>query len=348
MRVVIVEDNAINLDLLCCMVGKLPGVMVQGFTDPELALEDARMHGCDLLIADYVMPGMNGLELIEAMRSLPSHAHVPMVIVTADADRNVRLAAIAAGATDFLNKPVDPMELRSRVTNLLALRGAQNALSQRAISLAAEIAEATRHLQQREEEMISRLARAIEFRDGDTSNHVCRVAQIARILAQELGQDETFIRNLGLVAPLHDVGKIGVPDAILNKPGRLDPHEIAIMRTHVNIGAQILAGGDSDLVQMAEAVAAGHHERWDGAGYPRGMARETIPLAARITAVADVFDALCSERPYKAAWSPEEAYAEICRGAGSHFDPACVAAFARSWPRIAPIMGAPAKVVTAA
>ena len=348
MRVVIVEDNAINLDLLCWMVGKLPDIEVHGFTDAAQALADARDHSCDLLITDYVMPGMNGLELIEALRSLPAYAHVPMVIITADADRAVRLAAIAAGATDFLHKPVDPAELRLRATNLLALRGAQNALANRATSLAAEVAEATRHLQKREEEIISRLARAIEFRDGDTSTHVCRVAEIARIIAEELGQDAAFIRNLGLVAPLHDVGKIGVPDAILNKPGRLSPDEIAIMRTHVDIGAQILAGGDSDLVQMAEAIAAGHHERWDGTGYPRGIAGPAIPLAARITAVADVFDALCSARPYKVAWSADEAYAEICRCAGSHFDPACVAAFARSWRRIEPLMASPPEITTAA
>lgn len=348
MRVVIVEDNGTNLDLLCAMVGRLPNVTVQGFSDPHLALADAATNGCDLLIADYMMPGMSGLELIEAMRALPSHEHVPMVIVTADGDRALRLAAIAAGATDFLTKPADPLELRSRVTNLLALRGAQNALADRAVSLAAEVAEATRHLQRREEEIIGRLARAIEFRDGETGEHVGRVAQIARILAEELGQDADFIRNLGLVAPLHDVGKIGVPDAILNKPGRLDVQEMAVMRTHADIGAQILAGGDSDLVQMAEAIAAGHHERWDGTGYPRGVAGLDIPLEARITAVADVFDALCSVRPYKAAWSVDEAYAEICRSAGSHFDPACVAAFARSWPRIAPVIGASLPITAAA
>lgn len=338
MRVVIVEDNCINLDLLCGMVARLPGVEVQGFSDPALALEHARERGCDLVITDYMMPGISGLQLIEALRVMPAYAHVPMVIITADADRAVRLAAITAGATDFLNKPVDPVELRLRVSNLLALRGAQNALANRAISLAAEIAEATRHLQKREEEIISRLALAIEFRDGDTGDHVCRVAQIARVIAEELGQDANFIRNLGLVAPLHDVGKIGVPDSILNKPGRLSPDELVVMRTHVDIGAQILAGGDSDLVQMAEAIAAGHHERWDGTGYPRGIAGPAIPLAARITAVADVFDALCSARPYKAAWTAEEAYAEIRRCAGAHFDPGCVAAFTRGWHRIAPLM----------
>lgn len=348
MRVVIVEDNKTNLDLLCTMVGKLANVVVQGFSDPELALADARANPCDLLISDYIMPALNGLQLIEAMRAMRSHAHVPMVMITADAERSVRLAAIAAGATDFLAKPVDPVELRSRVTNLLALRGAQNALADRASSLAAEVAAATRHLQQREEEIISRLARAIEFRDGDTCEHIGRVAQIARILAEELDQDQEFTRNLALVAPLHDVGKIGVPDAILNKPGRLDPHEMAIMRKHVEIGAHILAGGDSDLVQMAEVIAAGHHEHWDGTGYPQGQSGEAIPLAARITAVADVFDALCSERSYKAAWHPDEAYAEICRGAGSHFDPACVAAFKRGWPRIAGLIAAPSAITSAA
>ncbi|MCP8883736.1 response regulator [Devosia sp. XJ19-1] len=341
MRVVIAEDNSTNLAVLCGIVGKMDGVTCQGYAEPGEALAYLMTGPCDLAIVDFLMPGMNGVELIQAMRALPQHQHVPIIMITADADRSLRLDAICKGATDFLAKPVDPIELRSRVANLLALRAAQNELASRAKSLAEEVALATAHLQRREEEIVYRLARAIEFRDNETSEHVGRVAAVSRLIAQEMQQDEAFVRVLYLAAPLHDVGKIGVPDAILNKPGKLDPAERELMQTHAAIGADILANGDSDLVRMAAAVAAGHHERWDGKGYPLGLSGANIPLAARITAVADVFDALCSERSYKPAWPIECAREEIQRSAGSHFDPGCVAAFDRAWPRIEALYASP-------
>lgn len=340
MRVIIVEDNATNLAVLCSIVSRMDNVECVGFVDPGEAMADLLIRSCDLAIVDFLMPGMNGIELIHAMRALPQHVHVPIVMITADADRRLRLNAIAEGATDFLTKPVEPIELRARVTNLLALREAQNALSQRAATLAMDVERATAHLQRREEEIVYRLARAIEFRDNETSEHVNRVAAVARIIAEEMQQADSFTRTLALAAPLHDIGKIGVPDAILNKPGRLDPAERAIMQEHAAIGAKILSDGDSDLVQMAAAVAAGHHERWDGSGYPRGLRGSAIPMAARITAVADVFDALCSERSYKPAWPVDVARDEILRSAGSHFDPECVAAFDRGWPRISAVINA--------
>lgn len=337
MRVIVVEDNTTNLAVLCGIISKLPGVDCIGFSDPRVAVEDILCRECDLAIVDYVMPEIDGLQLVRTLRTLATHAHVPVIMVTADGDRKTRLAAVDAGVTDFIAKPVDPIELKSRVSNLLQLRGAQNALARRADDLALKVAQATKHLHDREEEVISRLARAIEFRDNETSEHVARVATVARIIAEELGQPAGYVRTLYLAAPLHDVGKIGVPDAVLNKPGRLDAGEIAAMRRHVEVGEQILADGDSDLVQMAAEVAAGHHERWDGAGYPRGLSGNAIPLSARITAVADVFDALCSRRVYKPAWPVDDARAEIRRCAGTQFDPACVAAFERGWTRIAPL-----------
>lgn len=337
MRVVIVEDNRTNLEVLMQLAGRLPGIEVAGFSDGQSALADARGHPSDLMIIDNVMPGMSGLELVVALRALATHHHVPIIMITADADRATRLAAIKAGATDFLAKPVDPLELRSRLTNLLALRNAQNQLQDRAVQLEAEVAKATAHLQQREEDMIFRLARAIEVRDRETGDHVDRVAQVASLLAETMGCDAAFIRTLWLAAPLHDVGKIGVSDAILNKPGRLDSSELAQMKQHPLVGAEILADGDSDMLRMAEEIARCHHEKWDGSGYPRGLSGEAIPLAARITAVADVLDALCSSRSYKPAWPALEARDEILRGAGTHFDPACTVALQQAWAKIAPI-----------
>lgn len=337
MRVVVVEDNVTNLAVLCGIVSRLPEVECQGFSDPKAAVEDFLCRSSDLVIVDYVMPDIDGLQLVRSLRSLSTHAHVPIIMVTADDDRQTRLAAVEAGVTDFIAKPVEPTELKARVSNLLQLRSAQNALAHRADNLAEEVAKATQHLHRREEEVISRLARAIEFRDNETSEHVARVATVAKIIAEELDQSAAYVRTLYLAAPLHDVGKIGVPDAILNKAGRLNTEEMAAMRKHVEVGEQILADGDSDLVQMASEIAAGHHERWDGGGYPRGLKGSDTPLSARITAVADVFDALCSRRVYKPAWPVEDARAEIRRCSGTQFDPACVAAFERGWPRIAPL-----------
>ncbi|MBU1305218.1 MAG: response regulator [Alphaproteobacteria bacterium] len=346
MRVVVVEDNSSILAVLCRMVGHINTaahadyIDCIGFTDPIKALTHLSSNGCDLLIVDYLMPGMNGVELIEAMRAMPEHTHVPVVMVTADSDRNRRMAAITAGATDFVSKPVDPVELRLRVTNLLELRRARNALAIQAETLTEQVAIATSHLRLREEEVVFRLARAIDLRDGATGGHVDRVAQSSKIIAEAMGMDAEFCRTLTLASPLHDVGKIGLPDAILNKPGLLTVDEVTVMRSHTTIGAAILAKADSELVQMAESIAIAHHERWDGTGYPHRLAGTEIPIEARITAVADVFDALCSARCYKRAWTLDEARAEIVRGSGSQFDPACVAAFESQWDLISSQMTA--------
>ncbi|GHA18302.1 two-component system response regulator [Devosia pacifica] len=334
MRIVVVEDNPTNLAVFCGIVGRMPGVSVEGFTTGAAALADAERNACDIVVVDNVMPGMTGIELLALLRAMPSHAHVPVVVITSDADREVRLAAIKAGATDFLAKPVDPIELRLRITNLLALRQAQQASMRRSVELACEVEEATASIRQREEEIIRRLARAFEFHDNETSGHVDRVACVAEIIAEGLKLPVDYVRTLRLAVPLHDIGKIGVPDAILRKSGPLDEEEQHVMRRHVDIGQQILADGDSDLVRMAADIASFHHEKWDGTGYPGRLAGENIPLSARITAVADVFDALCSVRSYKSGWSLQEARAEIVRQSGRHFDPACVASFEAGWQRI--------------
>lgn len=334
MRIVIVDDNTTNLAVLTQMTCKLPDVVVEGFADSALALADMRRKACDLAVVDNIMPGISGMELVTLIREIPGREHIPIIMVTADGDRDVRLASIRAGATDFLTKPVDPLELRARVSNLLTMRDAQIRLERRAEELSEAVAVATRNLAEREEDMIYRLARAIECRDNETGDHVERVARVARVIAEQLQQPGEFVRTLWLAAPLHDLGKIGIPDAILNKPGKLTDEEYTAMQRHTHIGASLLGGGVSNLHAMAEEIAHGHHERWDGTGYPMGIAGNHIPLAARITAVADVFDALCSTRAYKPAWPVDEARREIVRCSGTQFDPACVAAFERAWPAI--------------
>lgn len=338
MHVLVVEDNSINLAVLKTIVSRIPECSVTGMEDPLGALTFSRETTCDLVLVDFRMPNMDGVQFVRRFRENANHAHVPVVMITADNDRELRISAIEAGATDFLNKPVDPDELKVRVSNLLKLRQAQVELSDRAKLLTHEVEAATRKLLSREEEMIWRLALAIEYRDGGTGDHINRVAMISRIIAEELGLEREHCREIYLAAPLHDVGKIGISDAILNKPGGLDAREMAEMRKHVTFGADILANGQSSLLQVAACIAKSHHERWDGCGYPDGLSGEAIPIEGRIAAIADVFDALCTDRPYKRAWSFEDARDLIRSEAGAHFDPRCVEAFERAWPRISDFM----------
>lgn len=326
--------------MLAQLVGDLDVDTVETFLSPSQALERARANPFDVVLVDNVMPEMDGIALTEKLRAEPAYQLVPIVMVTSDVDRDLRLRAIHAGATEFINKPFDPVELRARVGNLIKLRQAQLALADRAEWLAGEVKRATSHLVAREEEVIWRLARAIEYRDGDTGGHVSRVATISRMIAEGLGLSPECCRIIYLAAPLHDIGKIGIADAILSKPGRLTEAEFAIMREHVTIGARILENGSSDLIRVAELIAQSHHERWDGKGYPDKLSGTDIPIEARIVSVADVLDALCSERPYKAAWPVEKAYAEIIANSGTQFDPACVAALEARWADLLPLMQA--------
>ncbi|WP_244446245.1 HD domain-containing phosphohydrolase [Devosia riboflavina] len=335
----IVDDSRSSLALLGSIVREIVGDDIELCLDPLEALRRCEERQFDLLLVDHIMPGMDGIAVIEALRNCDNYRTVPMVMVTSDIDKAIRIEAIRVGANDFLTKPFDPIELKARITNLLALRGAQVELADHANRLSREVAKATAHLLAREEEIIWRLARAIEYRDGDTGEHVSRVAQISQIIGQGLGLTPQHCRMVYLAAPLHDIGKIAIADAILSKPGKLTAEEMARMREHVTIGARILADADSDLIRTAELIAQSHHEKWDGTGYPNGISGAAIPIEARIVALADVFDALCSERPYKRAWPIDEAYAEIVRCSGTHFDPACVASFQSRWCEISALMG---------
>ena len=334
MRLLIVDDSRSSLAFLSSIVGSIAGVACETSTDPFDALIRCASMQFDLLLVDHVMPGMDGVELTRRLRELADYKLVPIIMVTSDRGQKLRTDAIGAGATDFINKPFDRTELLARVSNLLDLRRAQIELADRARWLVKEVEAATRHLIEREEEIIWRLARAIEYRDGDTGGHVSRVANVCLILAKGMGLSPAQCRTLYLSAPLHDIGKIGIADAILTKPGRLTPEEMAVMREHVTIGARILEGGSSDLLRVAELIAQSHHEKWDGTGYPDRLSGTDIPVEARIVAIADVFDALCSERPYKFAWPVERARDEILSLSGTHFDPDGVAAFNATWTEI--------------
>jgi putative two-component system response regulator len=341
MKVLIVDDNHTYLMLLRSVVHNIGNHAIFVFSNPLEALEAAGSTEFDLVLVDYMMPEMDGIAFIQALRQLPNHRDQPIVMVTTAEQRETRIAALDAGATDFLRKPIEPVELRVRVQNLLNLREAQTAMRDKAAWLAREVRQATYDLSESQRDMARRLARAIECRDGHTGDHVARMAALCRLIAEGLGLDEKQCDTIYAAAPMHDVGKIGIPDFILQKPSRLSDEEMAVMRTHVSIGEAILANGRSALMRCAERIASSHHERWDGQGYPRGLAGDAIPIEGRIAAVADVFEALCADRVYRPGQPIETARAFIRSGSGRHFDPACVAAFEANWNKIAALMQAP-------
>ncbi len=273
------------------------------------------------------MPHMDGVEFTRGMRQIPACIDVPLVMITCVMNRTVRYRALEAGATDFLTKPIDHFECRARCQNLLKLRQQQVVIRDRAQSLEGEVREATRAIELREKETLFRLARAGEYRDEDTGNHVLRVARFARLIADGLGLNPMFSEVLEQAAPMHDIGKIGIPDRVLLKPGRLNHAEWEIMKTHSRIGYEILHDSPSKYLRMGATIAYAHHECFDGSGYPLGLAGEAIPIEARITAVADVFDALCTWRPYKAPWSTDQAFDYLQSKRGRRFDPDCVDVF---------------------
>lgn len=336
----LVDDSRSALDFFKALVEGSSPVRVTGFLDPIEALEAARKARFDIAMVDYEMPGLDGISLIRELRKLPTCAEMPIIMITSVQDEATRLRALEVGATDFLPKRPGAAELRVRLSNLIRLARAMRKLNDHAATLTEEVAAATRLLNEREEEIILRLALAVEYRDNDTGEHTLRVAKYSRIIAEELGLSSETCRNLYLAAPLHDVGKVAIPDHILLKPGRLDDEEMAIIRTHAEIGGSILANSRSDLIRLAGSIAANHHERWDGSGYPCGLAGEDIPISSRILAIADVFDALTTKRPYKEPMSLPNARSYLEEQRGRQFDPACIDAFLRRWDGVVSIYAA--------
>ena len=326
--VMVVDDQSTGRAILEQVVRSLDDrVTVEGFGRPVDAVVWATRHIADLVLIDYMMPEMNGIELAKRLRALPGYDHVPIMMVTAHDDRKVRYDALDAGVTDFLIKPVDARECMARCRNLLTLRRQQLALEDKRRLLEGMVEEATREVRDREKETLMRLARAGEFRDEETGYHLVRMARYSRLIADAIGLEREEAETIELAAPLHDIGKIGIPDQILLKKDRLDGVEWDTMRSHPIIGHEILKGSASKYVRMGSLIALGHHEKYDGSGYPNGLVSDHIALAARIVAVADVYDALTSARPYKKAWPSVEAFEFLRKQRGRHFDPHLVDAF---------------------
>lgn len=325
-RILVVDDEPANVRFLERLLAKHGYSDVTTCSDSRDAADQLARTPPDLLLLDLHMPGLTGFDILDQL--LPAAAYgefMPVLVLTADATPAAKLKALEAGATDFLTKPLDASEVVLRIRNHLRTRFLH-------LHMKDQIALRTMEMERGQIETLERLAQAAEFRDDDTGQHTRRVGEMAARLACQLGFVSDQVELIRRAAPLHDVGKIGIPDAILNKPGRLTDEEMAVMRTHTTIGGTILAAGQSDLMRMAEQIARTHHERWDGAGYPAGLRAEAIPLTGRIVAVADVFDALSSDRPYRPAWAPEKVRAEIQNGIGSHFDPRVAEAFLDAGP----------------
>src|SRR5258705_1535203 len=327
--VMVVDDQSTGRAILEQVIRSLDErVAVEGFARPVDAVVWATRNISDLVLVEYMMPEMDGIEFVKRLRPLPGYAHVPIVMVTVHDDRKVRYAALDAGITDFLTKPVDARECLARCRNLLTLRRQQLALEDRRRLLEHMVEDATKDVREREKETLLRLARAGGFRDEETGFHLIRMARYSRLIADALGLDEDEAETIELSAPLHDIGKIGVSDHILLKAGPLDEVEWLAMRRHPVIGHEILKGSASKYVRMGALIALGHHERYDGSGYPNGLVGDHIPLCARVVAIADGYDALTSVRPYKSAWTSERAFEYVAAQAGRHFDPRLGDAFA--------------------
>lgn len=333
-RILIVDDEPANLKLLDKMLvtqGYGQRILVQ---DPREVLDRYREAPTDLILLDINMPHLDGFQVMEQLKALDDPLLPPIVILTAQHGKDFLLRALASGARDFITKPFDRNELLMRVRNLLDAQLAHRLVHDQKSVLEEMVRQRTRELNDTRLQVIRRLGRAAEFRDNETGLHIIRMSKTSALLARSIGWSDAECELMLNASPMHDIGKIGIPDNILLKPGKLEPQEWEVMKTHAAIGAELLAGDDSALLRMAKEIALAHHEKWDGSGYPNSLAGQAIPESGRIVALADVFDALTSSRPYKRAWPVDEAVAYIRDNSGKHFDPAVVAHFEICLPEI--------------
>jgi len=338
MNILIVDDEAANVRLLETLLGVSDYKNLVSTQDPRDVMSLCRNRAIDLVLLDINMPHLNGYEVMEKLRSLGDEKPVVLVL-SAQTDRNYRHQALDSLALDYVVKPFDTHELLSRIRNMLEVRRAQTYMRHQNQLLEREVHKRTQELVDSRLEVVRRLGRAAEYRDNETGLHIIRMSKIAALIAKASGMSDIQCELLLNAAPMHDIGKIGIPDHILQKPGKLTADEWQIMKTHSKIGAEILEGDESILLRNAREICLSHHEKWDGNGYPNGLEGEAIPLMARITALADVFDALTSVRPYKKAWEVADALSLISSESGKHFDPRLTGYFMSVVPEIIDIMG---------
>jgi cyclic di-GMP phosphodiesterase len=350
-KVMIVDDEPVNVKVVAKHLRTAGFTRVMDCCEPARALDRIIDWQPDVLILDILMPGITGLEILQQLRNIEMTKYLPVIVLTASSDQETKLEALNLGASDFLSKPVDPLELAPRIRNSIQSKRYQDHLRTYSDRLEAAVARKTAELELSRREVLLCLARAAEYRDDDTGQHIIRVGRYAAIIAHGLGRDADYVHQIEQAAQLHDVGKIGIRDEILHKPGKLNnveyneiqkhsgygkhilqtlaSHHLNWNEEHSKIGGMILQTSQSPLLQMACRIALTHHERWDGSGYPIGLATTDIPLEGRITAVADVFDALSSRRPYKPAYPLDKCLKILEEGRGTHFDPEVLDAFFR-------------------
>jgi putative two-component system response regulator len=329
MRLLIVDDNAANIAMLEQLLQEAGYNNVLSSSDPKRVADLCAGWRPDLVLLDLHMPQLSGFDVLAALGDLIDEpVNLPVLVLTADATPDARHRALSQGARDFVTKPLDHAEVLLRVRNLLQTRHLQHRLQDRTLLLADAVRERTEELEQARLETLTVLAAATEYRDDDTRQHTQRVGRTAALIAQALDLSDELVATIRDAAPLHDIGKVGIPDHILLKPGPLTAQERSVMQRHVEIGARILAPTRSPVLRAAADITRTHHEWWDGNGYLAGLHGEDIPLTGRITAVADVFDALTHQRPYKSAWPIDRALTEIIGQAGRQFDPRVADAFA--------------------
>ena len=312
-KVLIVDDEPANLRVLKKILGDLYRLSFAKTGEEALRLVERDLP--DLILLDVMMPGMTGFEVCEVLKKNSVSSIIPVIFVTALSDELDEANGFEVGAVDYITKPVSPAVVKARVRTHLSLVQADE-------------------LRRTRLQVIQRLGRASEYKDNETGTHILRMSHYSKVMALAYGLTENAADNLLHAAPMHDIGKIGIPDSIMLKPGKLTDEEFTIMKTHPEIGAEILGDSDSDLIALAKTVSLTHHEKWDGSGYPKGLKGENIPLEGRIVAIADVFDALTSKRPYKDAWPVQEAVDFIHEQSGKHFDPSLVALFKGCLPAI--------------
>ena len=320
-KILIVDDEPGNIHVLERMLNSAGYHNITSTTDGRSTPELYQSIHPDLILLDIRMPGFNGFDVMNALSILEQESYLPILVLTAQLDTETRLKAIKAGAKDFVNKPFIMEEMLARINNLLEVRMLHNNLHHEKKTLQTQVVESSQELHQYQVEIIHRLARAAEYRDNETGMHVIRISKLCERLARGHGLSDHECHLIRHASPMHDIGKIGIPDHILLKSGKLSSQEWSVMKTHSDIGALILSGSESEFLQMAEVIAGSHHERWDGNGYPRGLKGEEIPLVSRIVTICDVFDALISDRPYKEAWTVENTVAEMKKQSGKLFDP---------------------------
>jgi putative two-component system response regulator len=334
--VLIVDDKEVNLRLLRMILGPAGfGVLEASDGNEALSMLKGPLgRSVDVVLSDLMMPGMDGIEFVQAIKASEGLSSIPVIIITASLERESRIKALELGAEDFLTRPIDRHEVIARVRNLSRIKAYQDLLTRYNEELHREVQEKTKQLEQSHLETLVVLAKASEYRDEDTGLHIRRIGEYAQFLSWQMGIKGEFVGHILQAAPMHDVGKIGIPDGILLKPGPLSAEEWEVMKTHTVLGARILKGGSSPYLDMGMRIALGHHERFDGSGYPNGLKGRNIPLEARITQLCDCYDALRSKRPYKPALEHEKTFGILMKGDGrtspEHFDTEVLLAFERS------------------